>query len=326
MSFERTGKVPIVDVGPLFTSSMKDKVALAEQVDAICRSDGFFYVTNHGISPADLRAPFDAAERFFDLPLEKKMAVAMANTTCYSGYLPVMERINDPALKGNYHEAFQFFGENSVTQRPSASLGGGNLWPEDLDDFRQPLLRHYAQLNELGDALASVFELALRLQPGTLRSFFKVPLTFLRLLKYPSQEASASESGEIGIRPHTDNGAFTILQQDAVGGLQLINSDGSWLDVPPIEGTFVINLGEMMKRWSDGIYHATPHRVINRSGRERYSVPFFMLPDYDAMVIPLVKNPSEFHEPVMHNTLAKDEYLTCGEILTRTWSRIYPSA
>jgi len=149
-------------------------------------------------------------------------------------------------------------------------------------------------------------------------------MSMMRLLHYPPQEPN--EPGDhIGVRPHTDNGVFTILSQDETGGLEILGKSGEWIAVPPIPGSFVINVGEMMKLWSDGIFLSTPHRVVNRSGRERYSVPYFLMPDYDVLIEPLVKNTGEVNEPILHNTTLRGERLSCGEILSRVWTRIWPS-
>ena len=121
-----------------------------------------------------------------------------------------------------------------------------------------------------------------------LKAYFKKDMNSLRLLHYPPQRPE--DDGEhLGARAHTDTNAFTILAQDNNGGLEIRNRDSEWVAVPPIEGTFVVNVGEVLKVWTDGIFSSTLHRVINRSGRERFSIPFFMYPSYDALIQPLLK-------------------------------------
>ncbi len=320
-----TAEVPVVDLAPMHDGSPTQRAQLASDMAEVCRDIGFFYVVNHGLDASAMQAPFDTARRFFDLPSERKQAIAMANSRDYRGYLPMKTLGDDPALKGNIHEAFHFYLErSSLDSATSKPLRGPNQWPADLPEFRDSLLRYYAQVDTLAYRMLALFEQGLALPEGALRRYFTDPMTMVRLLHYPPQQPS--DSGEhIGVRPHTDNGAFTILSQDDTGGLEILGRNGEWIAVPPIPGSFVINLGEMMKLWSDGIFLATPHRVVNRSGLERYSVPYFLMPDYDTRIAPLVKNTGEFNEPILHNTLARGQDISCGEILSRVWNRIWPS-
>lgn len=317
-------EVPVVDLAAMHVGTPHEKALLAERMATVCRDIGFFYVVNHGLSPADMRAPFDAARRFFSLPAERKQAVAMAGSRDYRGYLPMKTLGDDPALKGNIHEAFHFYLERDAAYPADLPLRGPNQWPEDLPGFRDTLLRYYTQVDTLAYRMLSLFEQGLGLEEGRLRRYFSDPMTMVRLLHYPPQQPT--DSGEhIGVRPHTDNGAFTILSQDETGGLEILGRGGEWIAVPPIPGSFVINLGEMMKLWSDGLFLATPHRVVNRSGLERYSVPYFLMPDHDTRIAPQITNTGEFNEPVLHNTIARGQDLSCGEILGKVWHRIWPS-
>ncbi|WP_158213347.1 isopenicillin N synthase family oxygenase [Pigmentiphaga sp. NML080357] len=322
-----TAEVPVVDLAPMHDGTPQEKARLAAHMAEVCRDIGFFYVVNHGLTPSDMQAPFEAARRFFAQPAERKQAIAMANSRDYRGYLPMKTLGDDPSLKGNIHEAFHFYLERDAAHPSVADakpLRGPNQWPGDLPGFRDALLRYYEQVDALAYRMLGLFEQGLGLPEGGLRRYFNDPMTMIRLLHYPPQQPT--DSGEhIGVRPHTDNGAFTILSQDDVGGLEILGRSGDWIAVPPIPGSFVINLGEMMKLWSDGIFLATPHRVVNRSGLERYSVPYFLMPDYDTRIEPLVKNSGEFNEPVLHNTIARGQQLSCGEILGAVWQRIWPS-
>ena len=137
-------------------------------------------------------------------------------------------------------------------------------------------------MERLTDALLRGFALALELPEGYFTGFYKKPLTQINLLHYPPRPPQTGVR-QFGLRPHSDTTAFTILVQDNVGGLQ-VERNGDWIEVPPIAGTYVINIGDMMARWTNDRFASTPHRVINRSGAERYSVPYFAIPDFDAVV------------------------------------------
>ena len=169
-----------------------------------------------------------------------------------------------------------------------------------------------------------LFALGLGLPEDKFDEYFHKPMLMLRLLHYPPQ--APDESGDhIGTRPHTDTGCFTILAQDQIGGLEILTKSGEWVFVPPLPGSYVVNIGEMMKAWTDGIFASTPHRVVNRYGAERYSVPFFVNPDYDAIFRPLIRNPDPVEAPKLHSTIDTDKDIKCGDWMVQLYSRIYPA-
>jgi isopenicillin N synthase-like dioxygenase len=172
----------------------------------------------------------------------------------------------------------------------------------------------------------ALFELSLGMAEGTLRQYFKKDMNSLRLLHYPPQRPD-EEGVHLGARAHTDTNAFTILAQDDNGGLEIKNRDGEWVAVPPLPGTFVVNVGEVLKVWTDAVFSSTLHRVINRSGRERYSIPFFMYPSYDAVIQPLLKNPdpSNVAPENLHTSMPRDKPFVYGEFKARSTARIMPS-
>jgi isopenicillin N synthase-like dioxygenase len=164
-------------------------------------------------------------------------------------------------------------------------LSGTNQWP-DLDGFRPVLERYHEAMCELGQRLVRLFAAGLGDDGGVLTASFRPPTTWLRLLHSPPVDPQAPDD-LYGSAPHNDFGFITILAQDEVGGLQVRDAAGQWIDVPPRPGAFVMNVGDMLHRWSNGRLISTPHRVHNRSGRERYSVPFFFDPHVSTVVAPL---------------------------------------
>jgi len=148
------------------------------------------------------------------------------------------------------------------------------------------MMRYYDAMTGLCDRLLDGFALGLGLPAGHFRPWFREPLTQLRLLHYPPQPADAG-AVHLGVEAHTDPGVFTILAQDDTGGLEVRNRVGDWIAAPPIAGSFVVNIGDMMQRWTNGRFVSTPHRVGNRGATGRISVPFFANPDYEAVVEPL---------------------------------------
>ncbi len=191
---------------------------------------------------------------------------------------------------------------------PAVFLGGPNQWP-DLDGFREAVTAYHDALADLGWRLMQAAALAVGVDPGVLAPAFRRATTWLRLLHYPS--TNPAETDLYGSAPHTDFGCLTILAQDDVGGLQVQTPDGVWIDAPRIDGAFVVNVGDMLHCWSNGRLRSTPHRVINTSGRERYSCPFFYDPDVATMIAPLdtcvtPENPAKF-EPILFETFLRAE-------------------
>ena len=319
-------EIPVIDLtGMRNPATIHD---VASRVADASKSTGFFYIANHGTPQSSIAGMFDAARHFFALPLESKMEIALMRSRSYRGYLPMKLMGKDTSLKGNIHEGFQIHRElppddpDVIRMKP---LHDVNQWPSAFPELRAQMLAYYDALTAFSFDMLKVFAIGLDLPEETFHQFFRNPMMQLRFLHYPPQEPS-DDSESLGTRPHTDSGAFTLLAQDDIGGLEILKKDGEWITAPPVPGTYVVNLGEMMKVWTDGIYAATPHRVINRYGQERYSVPFFATPDYDAVIAPILSNPSPDLAPKFATSVERGKPITSGEILTQVYTRIWPGA
>ena len=262
---------------------------------------GFGYVTGHGIDPVLRDAVFDANRRFHALPLAEKMRVELDGN--HRGYIPINTStdVNSKlaeVTKPNQSESFMMMREDA-SHDPSVFLSGPNQWP-DLTGFRTALEAYHAAMCSLGQRLMQTALAATGADPEALTAAlraFDTPTTWLRLLHYPPTPPAAP--GDLyGSAPHTDFGALTILAQDDVGGLQVMTPGGNWVDAPPMPDAFVVNVGDMLHRLSNGRLRSTPHRVINRSGRERYSVPFFFDPHVSATITPLPGTGAPQFDPV----------------------------
>ena len=325
--------VPTIDLAPLFSGDPGARAALAREMAQACADLGFFYIVNHGVAWSDVEGMFAAAKRFFALPEADRMALEISKETHYRGYIPLKLMAQAPTfsassaeLKGNLYDAYQIHAE-LASDDPDVLAGkplhAANPWPAAMPDMRARWLAYYARLGELARRMLGLFAIGLDLPETELDRFFTKPMMQLRTIHYPPQDPG--DAGEnIGLRPHTDSSAFTILAQDRVGGLEVMTRAGEWIEVPPLDGSFVINLGEMMKIWSDGVLLATPHRVVNKYGYERYSIPFFMTPDFDAKISPLVENPNAADAPSFATSVPADGR-TCGEILVPLYDRIWPA-
>lgn len=279
-------RIPVIDFAPFLAGSDADKRQVAKAIREACEQVGFLYLANHGVPQAKIDAVFAAARRFFALPEARKMDPALRVTPQRTrGYQPLFARHYAHTDAPDVNEAFKYQHEYPADD-PDIRAGNrfhqANQWPSGLPGWRETLLDYFSEMETLSDRLLRAFALALELDETWFLEFYRKPLTQVTLLHYPPQPPQAPER-QYGIRPHADATAFTVLAQDDVGGLQ-VQGHAGWVDAPPLPGTYVINIGDMMARWTNDRFKSTPHRVINLTGRERYSVPFFAIPDFDAVV------------------------------------------
>jgi isopenicillin N synthase-like dioxygenase len=264
---------------PLLDLSATPAAALARQVDAALRDCGFLALVGHGVPHALRQDAFDASRRFFALPDAVKARWHVDRWPLQRGFDPIGWQALDPSQPPDVKESF-YLGVEAI---------GPNQWPDEalVPGFRPALQAWSAAVETLARRMMGVFAEALGLPPGHFEPCMRRPTCTTRLLHYPPQP-EAARPGQIGCGAHTDWGALTLLAQDDAGGLQVQLADGSWLDVEPLEGAFVVNVGDMMQRWTNDRWRSTVHRVINRrSGRERYSMAYFFDLDADAVVEPL---------------------------------------
>jgi isopenicillin N synthase-like dioxygenase len=280
-------QIPLIDFAGMLGTDAASKAPVAAAVRDACTNVGFFYVSNHGV-PAELIATiFAQAPRFFGRPLADKMRWHVKNSSHFLGYVAMRDENANPAVgKGDLHEAFDFVPDD--VQLESEFLAGdfrraGNLWPEDMPGFRDVMTRYGIETRVLAKRLFAAFALALELPENYFASLSSAPMALIRLLHYPSTPGPFNEAA-LGTGAHTDHECFTILCQDGVQALQVRNRRGVWIDAPPIPGTFVVNIGDLMARWTNGIFASTYHRVANMSGRARYSLPCFIGANADAVI------------------------------------------
>jgi len=289
--------LPIIDIGGLRSPHAADRRAVGEALRAACLDKGFFYIRNHGIDPALQQRLFAAAKAFFDLPLERKLAVDKAKSRANRGYEPLRRQTLEPGAPPDLKEGF-YIGQELAEDHPAVLSGrfnqGPNQWP-DLPGFRPVMEAYYRAMDELAALVMRGLALSLDLPEDYFAGYCRQPLSTLRLLHYPPQPAQSAPN-EKGCGAHTDFGGITLLLQDDNPGLHVWDqASGSWIHADPIPGTYVVNLGDMIARWTNDRYRSTLHRVVNISGRERYSVPFFYSgnPDHEVRCIPSCLAPGE---------------------------------
>ena len=279
---DAAASVPVIDASPL-VGGAGDARDTAAAIGEACRKHGFFYVVGHGVSQ-ELQARLEALSRgFFAQNLDTKMRIRMElGGGAWRGYFPVGGELTsgEPDIKEGLYFGAEL-GEDDPRVRAGVPMHGANLFPE-IPGFREAVLGYMAVLRELGHALMSGVAMSLGLAPSYFADrYMRDPLILLRIFHYPPVPPSDAERWGVG--EHTDYGVLTILRQDEVGGLQVKSSSG-WIDAPPLPGSFVCNIGDMLDRMTGGLYRSTPHRVLNASGRDRLCFPFFFDPDFDARI------------------------------------------
>ncbi|KAH6803913.1 2-oxoglutarate and oxygenase superfamily protein [Perilla frutescens var. frutescens] len=283
--------IPLIDISPLVEkwddpNSARDErvVEVVRQLDDACREAGFFYVTGHGIPDSLVKEIRIISRQFFDLPFDEKHKINLSAAAGYRGY----QRVGVNVTKGllDLHEAIDCYRE--VKPGMYGALGevmeGCNQWPSDPPHFKNLMEDYVNRCTDLCRKILRGMALAL----GGPVDMFEGniggdPFWVLRIIGYPPPTRT-----DVGCGPHTDYGLLTLLNQDDhITALQVRNIDGEWISAAPVPGTFVCNIGDMLKILTNGLYESTLHRVINKSAKYRVCVAYFYETNYDAAVEPL---------------------------------------
>jgi isopenicillin N synthase-like dioxygenase len=276
--------IPIIDATELVASSPRPR-AVVEQLGTACRESGFFYLVGHGVDPVLQCRVRDLSREFFAQDLETKLAIRMAlGGRAWRGYFRLGAELTSG--KPDQKEGL-YFGAELPADDPRVLAGtplhGPNLFPAQPAGLRMAVLEYMVALTRLGHRLMAGLALSLGLE----ESYFAErcmgePLTLFRIFNYPPP----TDPTLWGVGEHTDYGLLTILWQDDAGGLE-VKSRSQWVPAPPMAGSFVCNIGDMLDRMTGGRYHSTPHRVRNDAPRARLSFPFFFDTNFFARVDPI---------------------------------------
>ena len=268
---------------------------------------GFGYIINHGIEKTLIEQLFQVSKQFHSQPLSEKMRVALDHN--HRGYIAintstdVNSKLAD-VKKPNQSESFMMMREDK-SELPDVYLSGPNQWPK-LENFKEVLEKYTCNMTKLGRNLMRLALLSSGVKDLSVMQSLDTPTIWLRLLHYPPISKN-SPSDLYGSAPHTDFGCLTILAQDEIGGLQVQTREGEWIDVPKLEGSFVVNVGDMLSRYTNGLLRSTPHRVINKSGKERFSCPFFFDPHTNAVIQPLKGTGKPKFSPINFGEFLREE-------------------
>lgn len=308
---EAVSRIPVIDFGPFFAGERGALDRLGKEVRDACETIGFFYILNHGVSDDLIDRSFEQSRRFHALPLEDKRKLKLDQYNV--GYLEMNASTHrhstvHKVTRPNQNESF-FVTHDRPLDHPDRVAGkplrGGNYWPDGLPGFRDGVMAYFDALHALGDCMLPAFAVALDLEPGYFAPLFSDENhATLRMLHYPP---TVLEDNDFGTGPHTDNSFLTILARSEVPGLAVRLPSGGWIEPPLIPGTFLVNIGNIIRRMSNDRFLSTPHGVIVEGEKDRYSLAYFHSPNpYRTIdVVPTcvdAENPSRY-EPALYADL-----------------------
>jgi isopenicillin N synthase-like dioxygenase len=279
--------LPIIDLSRVRSGDAQGLKEAAAQIHHACTTVGFFYVINHGVAESVIHTAVSAAVAFFDSPIELKRKVAVNRR--HRGFNELGDATMYQAKTPDYKEFFTIgleLPEDDPSVLAGEPLRGPNNWPAFMPTLRPAFYSYYQAVGACGADLLRAVAVSLGIADDFFAQRYKKPLQRSQIIYYPPQPDSLGPD-QFGVAPHTDYGCITLLWQDNNGGLQVRSRDSrSWIDALPIDGTFVVNVGDLLARWTNDRFASTPHRVINRSGKARYSIATFYDPDFTVQVDP----------------------------------------
>jgi isopenicillin N synthase-like dioxygenase len=303
--------IPVIDFGPCFAGAPRALPAVAATLRETLERVGFFVMVNHGVPQPLIDETFAEARRFHDQAMEAKVALRMNEHN--NGYMALGRYVvrtstvnaND---RPDLNEAFfckRELPSDHPLRRSGRRFAGPNRWPENLPGFRDHVLAYVEAMDGLTRRILPAVAAALDLPPDTFDDAFAESQFSFRLTHYPPV---AAEANQFGIAPHTDANFLTFLAQSDVPGLQVRMPGGEWVDVPYVPGSYAVNTGDMMLRWTNGRFKSTPHRALPPVGRHRYAIPFFLGPHLDTVIACLstCQGPSR---PAQYPPISYDAYL-----------------
>ena len=277
--------LPVIDFTPFACDgSAEARRSVASQLRAACVKTGFFYLVNHGVSEQEFEIAHDFGHLFFMQPRAEKQKIAKIHHPARQGWMATggMNPDENPDPDADQKETLNLPRELLPGEPPGNPVVGNGLWPDParVPGFREFMSAHILKRVRIGQKLCRALSLSLDLPEDFLDEAHRFPNVALTYNYYPPVDPRAAGRTQWGISPHTDYGTFTLLSQDSLGGLEVRDDRNEWIDVPPVPGAFVVNLGDLFSRWTNGVYRSSLHRASNFSGagRARVSLPLFFNP------------------------------------------------
>lgn len=317
--------IPVVDIAELkgldrgrqFCQSAE---RIVNDIHKACTTSGFFYVKGHGVSEELQNQLVDYARTFFSLPLETKRSIDMKlGGKAWRGFFAVGEEVTS----GIPDQKEGIYYGTEISEYDPRPLHGANLWLEGSlgEGMKEAVLAYMGEMKALGQLLMKAISCKFSLPNDDFLNQFEQPTELFRIFNYPPHN-NVFPANSFGVGEHTDYGYLTILKQDNSGGLQVKSPNNTleWIDAPPVDGTFVINLGDALEHATDGIYRATPHRVLQRThaSSDRMSMPYFFDPSFDAKMQKVALLPDQL------GTEEVAQRLSVQENIARRWDGMDP--
>jgi len=301
--------IPVVDITPLRDGS--DVAAVAAALHSASQGLGFIYIKGHGIPDEVITAARQQAYDFFRASSEQKQSVAVSPK--HRGWLQSGAAKMGSDAKADLKESFVWGQQDDLGQAlADHPLRGPNQWPSFVPSMESVAMTYYHHAHDVARHLMRGFAAGLNLSHDFFLRSCSRPMSRASFVYYPAQDEQCGVE-QLGVAAHTDFGVLTVLCQDNTGGLQVQDINGEWLEAPPIEGTLVVNVGDLLSRWTAGEYKSTPHRVVNSSGRERLSLVLAFDPNpetqIDANDIPGLSR--------------KGDAITCGDYLQWRFAKAF---
>lgn len=292
--------LPVIDIAPLRKSTTDSRYHEASsELFAALSEIGFAIVIGHGVDPLITENMRRAVQAVFETPRDVLLRNMVAKGN-YRGFVPLgYFTPNSGKGKADQYEAWKLHFETDVNDpiRQHCNLYAPNVWPSIDTDVQTPIMNYWHALDTVSEHLITALCIQLGVDPSVLMSCMSMPLTNMTLLNYPSVEPQADTWG---IHPHKDFNLLTLLAHDPIGGLEVRNRSGEWMNAACPEDAMVLNVGDMLELWSGGRLVSTPHRVFNMSGQPRQSFPYFSKPRWDVVVQPLVEPLPNFDRAPLH--------------------------
>lgn len=312
MAVETRLTIPLVDFAPFLTDDSAGQQRVAAEIYRACHEVGFLYLINHGISQSKIDRAFEQSRRFFNLPMARKQEISWSDECSNRGYVGIERERLDETQPGDLKEAFNMGKE--VTPEEADKAGEAlvlNRWPQGEDEFRM-VINEFFEVCAAGAArVFRAFAIALSMPETFIVDKHHEHNYTLRLLHYPPLKVTP-KPGQIRAGAHSDYGTLTLLFQDDVGGLEVLNTEGQWISAPSVPDAILINTGDLTERWSNDVFRSTKHRVglpqPEKAGRDRYSIAFFCQPDAEAEIACLPTCQSESNPP-KYPPVKSGEYL-----------------
>ncbi len=306
-----TDIIPVIDISPLRDGS--DPQGVARALHAASQGLGFIYVSGHGIPDDIIASARVSAYRLFRASESDKETIRVSER--HRGWLGRGGAKMQDDARADLKESFIWGYQDEDGNTPEDhALRGANRWPAFVPEMQTNAMAYFHHAHDVARHLMRGFALGLDLDEDFFLKTCSRPLSRASFVYYPAQPEDMGDQ-QFGVGPHTDFGVLTVLCQDSVGGLQVQDVNGDWIHAPPIEGTLIVNVADLLARWTDGAYKSTPHRVVNSSGSERLSLVLAFDPDPETLI--------DAREIFGEDHEAGEEPITCGDYLVWRFGKAF---